>query len=147
LIKLIQKLDHDVSFHATLSLPIDVRVRSRARVQLDNGREAGLFLPRGNLLRSGDLLSDEAGFVVKVVAANEDVSTVYCDDVLKLAKAAYHLGNRHVALQIENGWLRYQQDAVLDKMVRLMGYEVIIESAPFEPEAGAYQQQTHHQHD
>lgn len=134
---------------ATLSLPIDKRIHSRLRVILDNGKEAGLFLERGSLLRDGDLLSgDDNGknIVVKIIAANETVSTVNCDDALQLAKAAYHLGNRHVPLQIEKKYLRYQHDAVLDEMLKLMGLTVCVEQAPFEPEAGAYQQMGAHSH-
>lgn len=129
-----------------LSLPIDLRIRSRARVTLDDGREAGLFLERGTLLRGGDVLQSEEGLLIKVLAADETVSTVLCNDDLSLAKAAYHLGNRHVPLQIEHGWLRYQHDPVLDNMLRQMGLEVIVKTAPFEPEAGAYQQQGAHSH-
>ena len=141
--KLIKRELHD----ATLSLPIDIRIRSRARVELDDGREACLFLDRGTILRDGDLLADEEGTVIKVIASRETVSTAYCDDALQLTKAAYHLGNRHVPLQIEQSWLRYQHDPVLDEMLKLMGLEVFVEEAAFEPEAGAYQQQEHrHNH-
>jgi len=85
---------------------------------------------------------------VQVLAAPERVSTVRCADPLLLARAAYHLGNRHVPLQIEAGFLRYQHDHVLDEMVRGLGLEVLIEQAPFEPEAGAYQSAPHgHAHD
>ena len=59
-------------------------------------------------------------------------------DPWSLARAAYHLGNRHVALQVGSGWLRYLHDHVLDDMVRGLGFEVVVEEAPFEPEAGAY---------
>ncbi|HFE37917.1 MAG TPA: urease accessory protein UreE [Gammaproteobacteria bacterium] len=134
------------SYDATLSLPVDVRVRSRAKVRLDDGREAGLFLARGSLLRGGDRLSDENGLIIKVLAAKEAVSTVYCDNTLQLTKAAYHLGNRHVPLQINHAWLRYQRDSVLDEMLLQMGYEVRQEFAGFEPEAGAYHQHKHNVH-
>ena len=116
----------------------------------DIGREAGLFLERGRLLRGEELLSNDEGLVVKVIAAPETVSTVHSDDLTLLAKAAYHLGNRHVPLQVETGWLRYQHDHVLDAMLEQMGLVVRIEQAPFEPEAGAYQQMTgagHHAHE
>jgi len=141
LIRLTEKLFATSSFEATLSLPIDIRIKSRARVTLDNGQEAGLFLERGSLLRDGDLISAVNGPIVKVIAAKETVSTIYCDSQLQLARAAYHLGNRHIPLQIEQDWLRYQQDNVLDDMLKQMGLEVFVEQAPFEPEAGAYQQQ------
>lgn len=133
---------------ATLTLDLDSRIKSRLRVTLDDGREAGLFLERGQLLRGGQLLgAEEGGEVVQVIAAAERVSTVRCADPLRLARACYHLGNRHVPLQIEAGFARYQHDHVLDDMVRGFGLEVVVEQAPFEPEAGAYQSAPHgHSH-
>jgi len=142
-----QKLPFDiVNVDATLSLPIDMRTRSRARVKLDDGRDAGLFLERGSLVRGGDLLLSDDGLVVKVLAANETVSTVYSENPLQLMRAAYHLGNRHVPLQVDKTWLRYQHDAVLDSMLKQMGLEVLVEHAAFEPEAGAYHQEGEHDH-
>ena len=131
---------------ATLSLAIDQRNKSRQKVTLDDGREAGLFLPRGKVLRGGDLLQSTEGLVVQVRAAPELVSTVYSDDALELARACYHLGNRHVPLQITRNWIRYQHDHVLDNMVAGLGLAVDAESAPFEPEAGAYQSGEHDHH-
>jgi len=129
-----------------LTLPIEQRVRSRIKAQLDDGRSAGIFLPRGNLLRGGDLLCNHDGVIIEVVAANETVTTVYADDSTDLARAAYHLGNRHIPLQVENGWLRYQHDHVLDDMLIQMGLKISVEQAPFEPESGAYQQAPHSHH-
>ena len=133
---------------ATATLSLDVRIKSRVRITLDDGRDAGLMLERGQLIRGGELLTDEAGAeVVRVIAAAEQVSTVLSDDPLALARCAYHLGNRHVPLQVEAGFLRYQHDYVLDDMVRGFGLEVRVEQAPFEPEAGAYQSAPHsHNH-
>lgn len=137
----------------TLTLDVDSRIKSRLRVTLDDGREAGLMLERGHLLRGGELLADAEGKqVVRVLAAAERVSTVRCQDPHLLARAAYHLGNRHVPLQIEPGLLRYQHDHVLDDMLRGLGLTVHTEQAPFEPEAGAYQSAAHshshsHSHD
>lgn len=129
---------------ATATLSLDTRIKSRVRITLDDGRDAGLMLERGQLIRGGERLADEAGAeVVLVVAAAEQVSSVYCSDPLALARAAYHLGNRHVPLQVEAGFLRYQHDHVLDEMVRGFGLDVRVEQAPFEPEAGAYQSAPH----
>ena len=134
--------DAAVSGSATLNL--ETRIKSRLRITLDDGRDAGLMLERGQLIRGGELLSDEAGSeVIRIIAADEQVSTVRCADPLQLARAAYHLGNRHVPLQIEAGFVRYQHDHVLDDMVRGFGLEVLVEQAPFEPEAGAYQSAPH----
>ncbi len=129
----------------SLTLPFELRQRSRQRVQLDNGDEAALYLPRGTRLCHGDHLVSDAGLVVEIRAAQEHVSTLRCDDPLMLARACYHLGNRHVALQIGSGWARYLHDHVLDDMVRGLGLEVEVECMPFEPEPGAYHGS--HQHD
>ncbi|MDH5927859.1 urease accessory protein UreE [Vibrio lentus] len=131
-----------------LSLPIDSRIKSRLKVMLDDGRNAGLFLPRGHILRGGEQLSSECGLVVEVKAAPETVSTVYCKDSHLLTRVAYHLGNRHVPLQVEEGWVRYQHDHVLDEMVEGLGATVTTEKQPFEPEGGAYGGRSggHHHH-
>ncbi len=122
----------------TLTLPYERRIISRQRVQLDNGSDAGLFLERGTVLQEDDLLKSESGEIIKVCAADETVSTVYCDDRLMLARVAYHLGNRHVPLQITKGFVRYQHDHVLDDMLHGMGLHAKVEQAPFAPEPGAY---------
>ncbi|WP_027855015.1 urease accessory protein UreE [Marinobacterium litorale] len=146
MIRLTSKAPADQAATASLSLPIDSRIRSRLRVTLDDGREAGLFLPRGLILRGGDRLISECGEVVEIRAADESVSTVRTGDSLLLTRCAYHLGNRHVPLQVGEGFLRYQHDHVLDDMVRGLGAEVLGEQAPFEPEAGAYSSEGHHHH-
>jgi urease accessory protein len=123
---------------ARLTLPFELRSKSRLRTRISTGEEAGLVLDRGTVLRGGDLLLADDGRVIEVVAANEAVSTVRAPDPWSLARAAYHLGNRHVALEVGSGWVRYLHDHVLDDMVRGLGFDVTIEDAPFEPEAGAY---------
>src|ERR1700754_4835213 len=95
---------------ARLVLPFEARQKSRLRTQLDQGEEVGLLLERGTVLRGGDLLLASDGRVVEVVAAVEDVSVVTAADPWLLARAAYHLGNRHVAVQVANGSLRYLRD-------------------------------------
>lgn len=148
MIVLNRRIDASDVITGTVTLDVDSRIKSRLRVTLDDGREAGLMLERGHLLRGGELLADAAGSqVVRVLAAPEAVSTVRCSDPHLLARAAYHLGNRHVPLQIEPGLLRYQHDHVLDDMLRGLGLTVEAEQAPFEPEAGAYQSAPHsHSH-
>lgn len=131
----------------TLTLPWEKRTRSRQRVLLDNGDEAGLVLPRGLVLRDGDLLAAENGTRIHIKAAVESVSTVCCSDPLELARLCYHLGNRHVELEINRERLCYPHDHVLDEMVRGMGYEVLIRQAPFEPETGAYGHTHGNQHE
>ncbi|WP_428775540.1 urease accessory protein UreE [Vibrio sp.] len=141
-----QEINHKPN--AFLSLPIESRIKSRLKVILDDGRDAGLFLPRGHILRGGEQLKSECGLLVEIKAAPEQVSTVYCDDFRLLTRVAYHLGNRHVPLQVEFGWVRYQHDHVLDEMVAGLGAKVTSELAPFEPESGAYGGRSggHHHH-
>jgi len=133
---------------ATLVLGKDQREKSRLKVTLEDGREAGLFFEKGTTFHHGDLIiSDDGTLVVEIRAAAETVSTVKCNDPLLLAKACYHLGNRHVPLQIESGRVRYQHDHVLDDMVRGLGLDVVCEEAPFQPEPGAYGgTSNHHSH-
>lgn len=123
---------------ASLTLPFEKRQICRQRVFLDNGDEASLIIDRGTVLRDGDLLATEDGRVIQVRAAEESVSTLYTDECLQLARVAYHLGNRHVSLEVQPGRLRYLHDHVLDHMVQELGMTVVVESAPFEPEPGAY---------
>lgn len=131
------------ALYSTLTLSFEQRTRSRQKVELDNGETAGLFLPRGSVLLQGLKLAAESGEIVEIRAANEAVSSVRVGDALLLARACYHLGNRHVALQIGEGFIRYQHDHVLDDMIRGLGLSVDFEHAPFEPEAGAYDSSGH----
>lgn len=128
----------NINVDTCLTLPFELRQKSRLRTRLDNNIEIGLLLPRGTVLRQGDLLRADNGLVIEIKAANESVSTATSTDPLLLARACYHLGNRHMPLQIGNTWLRYLHDHVLDDMVKNLGLNVIAEQAAFEPEAGAY---------
>jgi urease accessory protein len=123
---------------ARLVLPFDSRQKSRLRTRLESGEEVGLFLPRGTVLRGGDCLQGNDGRVVQVVAAAEATMRVTCANALQLTRAAYHLGNRHVPVQVGDGWLRLGADHVLEEMLRGLGAHIVAETAPFEPEAGAY---------
>jgi urease accessory protein len=152
MLRLTRRITASAAVSTTLTLPFEQRTRSRLRVTLDDGSAAGLFLTRGSTLRDGDCLASDDGIAVRVRAAPETVSSVRCADPTLLARACYHLGNRHVPLQIAPGLLRYQHDHVLDDMLRGLGLEVTVEQAPFEPEPGAYighghSQAHHHQHD
>ncbi len=125
--------------HTSLTLALEQRIKSRMKVTLDDGRKAGLFFEKGVIFQDGDLIiSTDRTVLVEIKAACEPLSAVYCDTPLLLARASYHLGNRHVPLQIGEGVLRYQHDHVLDEMLRCLGLEVQTELAPFQPEAGAY---------
>ncbi len=134
----------DAAPTARLTLDFDARTKSRLRTQLADGEEVGLFLPRGTILRGGDRLQAADGRIVEVVSAPEDLIEARCADAFALARAAYHLGNRHVAVQVGAGWLRIQADHVLETMLTGLGAEVASLTAPFEPEAGAYAHGHHH---
>ncbi|MBL8458202.1 MAG: urease accessory protein UreE [Zoogloea sp.] len=134
----------DAAPAARLELNFDARTKSRLRTQLVGGEEVGMFLPRGTILRGGDRLQAQDGRVVEVVSAPEDLLEARCADAFALARVAYHLGNRHVAVQVGEGWLRIQTDHVLKTMLTGLGAEVHALSAPFEPEAGAYAHGHHH---
>ena len=121
-----------------LVLPFDLRQKSRLRTNLASGVEVGVLLPNGEILRGGDLLVATDGRVIEVVAQVEKVMQADCEAPLDLARAAYHLGNRHVALQIGDGWLRIANDHVLRQMLEGLGLVVNALDAPFEPEPGAY---------
>lgn len=142
----------DPAVHDLLVLPYDQRERCRQRARLASGEEVALFLPRGTVLRDGELLTDQSagtgGRVVRVVAAPEPTYRVRCVDAGMLARCAFHLGNRHTQVQLGEGWLRIRIDPVLKEMVEGLGAQVDQELARFEPEAGAYAGgHGHHHHD
>jgi urease accessory protein len=123
-----------------LVLPFEQRQKSRLRARLDDGEEVALLLPRGRVLRGGDRVTTTDGREVEIVAAPEKLLHI---ESAELARVAYHLGNRHVPLQVGPDFLRIAEDHVLEEMVRKLGARVSHVEAPFEPEAGAYG----HRHD
>jgi urease accessory protein len=131
----------------------DLRKRSRIKATTRCGKDIGFFLERGNVLKAGDVLQTDNGQLVKILAAPEAVSTVTAEDEQIFLKAAYHLGNRHVPLEISQSggknFLRYLEDYVLDAMVEELGATVTHEKAGFHPESGAYGKHGghHHHHD
>ncbi len=143
MLELIEKAPGGGEVDDTVTLSYELRQKSRQRVRLDSGRTAGIILPPGTRLDDGDRLRAADGTAVRVSAATEAVTTARTDDPLRLARACYHLGNRHVPLQVGPGWVRYQPDHVLDEMVHGLGLAVSHESARFEPEGGAYGKHPH----
>ena len=133
-----QRAPDDAAAGARLVLPFELRCKSRLRTRLEDGEEVGLFLDRGGILRGGDKLRGSDGRVVEVAAALEAVMEARSGDPVLIAKAAYHLGNRHVPVQVGAGFLRFGRDPVLGEMVRGLGLAVTEIEAPFEPESGAY---------
>jgi len=136
----------DLAADDSLTLPYELRQRGRLKSVTDNGVEVGLFLERGKVLADGMLLESDCGKRIRVRAQDEAVITAVCDDWLTFARACYHLGNRHVPLQVGERWVRFQPDHVLEEMVRLLGLTTRSELAPFDPEGGAYSGGHHHHH-
>ena len=139
---------------ATLTLGWDTRQKSRFGAQLDDGREVAVILPRGSVLRGGDVLVAEDGSLVRVIAAPQPVLQArHCaahGSPFDLLRAAYHLGNRHVPLELQPALLQFEPDPVLAQMLRAQHLIVTEAEAPFEPEAGAYGEgggHHHHGHD
>jgi urease accessory protein len=126
-------------------LDFDARCKSRLLLRLESGEQAALIVARGRVLRGGDVVRLEDGRDAEILAADEPLFEASSADPVLLAKAAYHLGNRHVALQVMPGRLRFVADHVLEGMVRGLGLTVVPLVAAFEPEGGAYAH--HHAHD
>jgi urease accessory protein len=133
-----------VSVSDRLELTFDSRQKSRLRTKLASGEEVALMLPRGEILRGGDLVTASDGRVIEIVATPEKLLHV---ETKELAKAAYHLGNRHVPVQVGEAFLRIAEDHVLEEMLVKLGAKVSHVEAPFEPEAGAYAGGHQHRHD
>ncbi|MBV7431003.1 MULTISPECIES: urease accessory protein UreE [unclassified Acidovorax] len=127
---------------ATIELDWDVRQKSRFAATDSAGRELGIFLPRGTLVRGGDVLVAEDGSMVRVIAAPQPVLVItHCANhgsPFDLTRAAYHLGNRHVPIELQPDHLKIEPDHVLADMLRAMHLIVKAQDLPFEPEGGAY---------
>jgi urease accessory protein len=125
-----------------LELDWDQRSRSRFDATDSAGRRLGMFLPRGQVLRGGDVLVVEDGSLVQVQAKAQPVLVVrHCAEhgsPFDLLRAAYHLGNRHVQLELQSDRLQLEPDHVLADLLRQMHLIVSEAQAPFEPESGAY---------
>ena len=141
---------------ASVELDWDVRQKSRWGATDSQGRAIGVFLPRGTLLRGGDVLVAEDGSLIRVIAAPQAVLRITPCAVhgspFDLTRAAYHLGNRHVPIELTPEHLQIEPDHVLADMLRAMHLTVVELQAPFEPEGGAYaahghgHHQAHHDH-
>jgi len=135
---------------ATVELDWDVRQKSRFDTTDSQGRQLGVFLPRGTAVRGGDVLVAEDGSLVRVIAAPQPVLRItHCTahgTPFDLTRAAYHLGNRHVPIELKPDHLKIEPDHVLADMLRAMHLIVNEASAAFEPEGGAYASHDSHSH-
>ena len=130
-----------------LHLSHEARSKTRLRCFSATGEDVGLFLERGKPpLQHGDCLRAEDGRTVRVFAQAQPLLHVTCNNAFELTRAAYHLGNRHVVLQLGDGWLRLLDDYVLKAMLDQLGATTCLIEAPFEPEQGAYGGGHHHSH-
>jgi len=135
---------------ATVELDWDVRQKSRFDTTDSLGRHLGVFLPRGTLLRGGDVLVAEDGSMVRVLAAPQPVLRISAcpthGSPFDLTRAAYHLGNRHVPIELKPDHLKIEPDHVLADLLRAMHLIVNTVDEAFEPEGGAYSAATHAGH-
>ena len=141
---------------AQVVLDWDTRQKSRFQATDSQGRTLGVFLPRGSVVRGGDVLVAEDGSLIRVIAAPQTVLRITPCAVhgspFDLTRAAYHLGNRHVPIELTPEHLQIEPDHVLADMLRAMHLTVVELQAPFEPEGGAYaahghgHHQAHHDH-
>ena len=137
---------------ASVVLDWDVRQKSRFETTDSLERQIGVFLPRGTLVRGGDVLVAEDGSLIRVIAAPQPVLVItHCEEhgtPFDLLRAAYHLGNRHVPIELKPNHLKIEPDHVLADMLRAMHLIVIEQLTTFEPEGGAYgAQAAAHSHD
>lgn len=135
---------------STIELDWDVRQKSRFDATDSTGRSLGVFLPRGTVARGGDVLVAEDGSLIRVIAAPQAVLKItHCTQhgtPYDLIRAAYHLGNRHVPIELKPDHLKIEPDHVLADMLRAMHLIVHAVEEAFEPENGAYAAGGHHTH-
>ena len=152
----LQAYEYATAFDGTwqdeVHLVYSEREKSRYRTTTERGQDIGWFLPRGSILCDGDALvceGSKGSEVILIRAATETLTEASSDDPHLLLRAAYHLGNRHVSLQILPNGLRFPRDHVLEEMLEGLGLEVRVIDDAFHPESGAYAGHTHavHSHD
>ena len=134
---------------ATVTLDYDGRHRRRIRLVTDEGEPFLLDLAEAVRLGEGDGLELEDGGYVRVVAAEEPVADLSCQGPSETARIAWHIGNRHIPIQVlPDGALRIRDDHVIVEMARQLGAQVHRHLAPFSPEPGAYASRGdgHHAH-
>lgn len=135
-----------VSIDARLTLTHDQREKGRLRAASDAGEEVQVFLERGKALQVGEFLKSDCGKHIQVAGAIEPITEAHCHDWQTFSRACYHLGNRHVKIEVGDRWLRIKPDHVLEAMLIQQGLTVVADNAVFNPESGAYAPGTSHGH-
>ncbi len=149
MIKFVHNLGHHTRVPSDtdrLILDYDQRVKGRLRAKTEQGHDVGLFLERGKVLLEGDVLESEEGERVVVSAAEEALIEARCEDWMLFSRCCYHLGNRHVPIEIGQRQLRFRPDEILRDMLHQLGATTQDLKAPFNPESGAYAGGHHHHH-
>ncbi len=134
----IKRSAYKVDVRGRLELPFETRQKTRFKAKLASGEEVGVVLPRGEILRGGDLVTASDGRVIEIVSSQEKLFNVEAGKGENLARIAYHLGNRHVPIEVGEHYLRIAEDHVLERMLEGLGAKITRLTAAFEPEAGAY---------
>lgn len=135
-----------VSIDARLTLTHDQREKGRLRAVSDAGEEVQVFLERGKALQVGEFLKSDCGKHIQVAGAIEPITEAHCHDWKTFSRACYHLGNRHVKIEVGDRWLRIKPDHVLEAMLIQQGLTVVADKAVFNPESGAYAPSISHSH-
>lgn len=146
----VPKAAYGIKTGGSVALSFAERSARGAHARLDSGEEVALMLPRGEVLRGGDLVTASDGRVIEILSKKERLLNVECNGAAQLAKVAYHLGNRHVPVEVGEGYLRIAADHVLEDLVKKLGARVAPLEAPFEPgeaERGAEVHGDGHDHD
>lgn len=128
----------------TVILDYEQRTKGRLKAKTTTGEELGLFLERGKVLRDGDILESSSGELIKVCAAEEELVLATCEDWLTFSRCCYHLGNRHVPIQVDALSLKMRPDYILEEMLVTLGMVTQKTFSSFDPEQGAYSGGHHH---
>ena len=148
-VEVYERLDHAHTIDDYITLDHELREKGRFKTKSKNGIEVRVFLERGKALFIGECLKTECGKIIEIAGAEEEVSEARCEDWEAFSKACYHLGNRHVKIQVLERCLRIKPDYVLEEMLTLLGLLIVKKKAIFMPELGAYAPgyTGHHHHD
>jgi len=131
----------------TVTLDHEARFLRRRRLTTDGGRELHVDLPEAVALNDGDAFETADGLLIAVRAADEPLTEVRGDGAAHLARLAWHLGNRHLPVEVRDASLLIRRDLVIEAMLAGLGARLAAVEAPFSPEGGAYGHGRTHGHD